>query len=41
MAQQVKVLVLSLQQLKFLLWYTFDLCPMNFHMPQMWLNINK
>ena len=34
MAQQVKDLVLSLQQLGLLLWYRFDPWPGNFHMPQ-------
>ena len=32
--QRVKDLVLSLQQLKSLLWCGFDLWPRNFHMPQ-------
>ena len=36
MAQQVKDLVLSLQQLGLLLWYRFDPWPGNFHMPWLW-----
>ena len=33
MAQWVKDLVLSLQQLRSLLWHGFDPWPRNFHMP--------
>ena len=33
-AQQLKDLVLSLQQLRSLLWHSFNTWPGNFHMPQ-------
>ena len=36
MEQQVKDLVLSLQQLRSLLWHGFNPWPGNFHMPQAW-----
>ena len=36
MAQQVKDLVLSLQQLRSLLVHRFDPWPENFHMPRLW-----
>ena len=36
MAQQVKDLVLSLQQLGLLLKHRFHLSPKNFHIPQAW-----
>ena len=35
-AQKVKDLVVSLQQLRSLLWYGFNPWPGNFHMPQVW-----
>ena len=36
MVQQVKDLVLSLQQLGVLLWRGFDPWPVNFYIPRMW-----
>ena len=37
MVQWVKDLVVSLQQLRMLLWHGFDSWPGNFHMPMAWL----
>ena len=36
MAQWVKDLALSLQQLRLLLWHRFDPWPRNFDVPQVW-----
>ena len=36
MAQQVKDLALSLQQLGPVVWYRFDPWPRNFHVPWAW-----
>lgn len=33
MAESIKDPVLSLQQLRLMLWHRFHLCPWNFHMP--------
>ena len=41
MAQQVKEPVLSLQQLRSLLWHGFNPWPSNFHMPEMQPKQNK
>ena len=41
MAQQVKDLALSLQQLRLLPWCGLDPCPRNFHMPRAWQKKKK